>query len=197
VLASCDYFGSAIEKSPFAVYLKGRRVVDGHKTAAAGPSGGVIGGTLAGAMLGPKPFLAAVAGLYLLGLAGQLFTAPIVFARFGLWPFLMTQAVLTGVWYVLHARRLRDAGRSLAPAQGIAVIHILAIVLLMLVGAFYIEDAVPEGWRPESLWLVAQLVTFSPGAGDLLTMLGLLACVALLIPPAFSLWAAAQPGSRA
>ena len=172
-------------------------MIDGHKTAAAGPSGGVIGGTLVGATLQPKPFLAAVVGLYLLGLAGQLFTAPVVFARFGLWPFLMVQAVLTGVWYVLHARRLRDASRSIAPAQGIAVIHILAIVLLMLAGGFYIEDAVPKGWTPESLLLLERLITFSRGAGDLLTMLGLFACVALLIPPAFSLWAAAQPGSRA
>jgi hypothetical protein len=197
MLASCDYSGAAIEKETFAAHLRGRSVIDRHKAAAAGSAGDVIGRTSAGATLQPRPFLAAVAVLYLLGLAGQMLTAPVVFARFGLWPFLVMQIVLTGVWYVLHAQRLRDAGRGIAPAQGIAVIHILAIVLLVLVGGFYIDGVFHEGWTPESFLLVQQLITFSRGAGDLLTMLGLVACLALLIPPAFSLWAAAQPGSRA
>ena len=151
----------------------------------------------AGGTLGPSAFLVAVAALYLLGLAGQLLTAPAVLGRLGLWPFLLMQAVLIALWYGLHARRLRDAGRSLAPAQGIAAIHILAILLLVLVGAFYMEGASGDRWMPESLLLVQQLMTFSRGTGDLLTPLGLVACAALLVPPLFSVWAAAQPGRRA
>jgi hypothetical protein len=140
--------------------------------------------------------MGAVAALYLLGLAGQWLTAPAVLTRLGLWPFLLMQVVLIGVWYALHAGRLRDAGRGIAPAQGVALIHILAIVLLVLVGAFYMEGISGEGWTPESLLLVRQLITFSRG-GDLLTVLGLVACAALLIPPAFSVWAAVQPGHSA
>jgi len=151
----------------------------------------------AGGTLRPSAFLAAVAALYLLGLAGQLLTTPAVLGRLGLGPFLLLQAVLIALWYGLHARRLRDAGRSLAPAQGIAAIHILAILLLVLVGAFYMEGASGDRWMPESLLLVQQLMNFSRGTGDLLTPLGLIACLALLIPPLFSVWAAAQPGRRA
>jgi len=140
----------------------------------------------------PRPFILAVSGLYLLGLAAQLLTVPAVLARAGLWPFLLAQALLIGVWYVLHARRLRDAGRNSAAAQGIAMIHILAVVLLVLIGAFYTDNATGNGNMPESLRLVRALVTFSHGAGDLVTMLGILACAALVIPPAFSLWLALQ-----
>lgn len=140
--------------------------------------------------------MAAVGALYLFGLAGQWLTAPIVLGQTGLWSFLLVQIVLIGVWYGLHASRLRDAGRGLAPAQGIAVIHVLAIVLLVLVGAFYMESMPGDRRVPESLLLVRQLVTFSRGA-DLLTVLGLVACAALLIPPVFSVWAVAQPGRAA
>jgi hypothetical protein len=70
---------------------------------------------------------------------------------------------------------------------------VLAVVLLVLIGAFYTDDATGDGSMPESLRLVRALVTFSHGAGDLVTMLGILACAALLIPPVFSFWSALQP----
>jgi hypothetical protein len=88
---------------------------------------------------------------------------------------------------------LRDAGRNTASAQGIAAIHILAIVLLVLVGAFFMDWTPDKGRIPKSLLLVQQLITFSRGAGDVLTMLGLVACAALIVPPVFSIWAAMQP----
>jgi hypothetical protein len=130
--------------------------------------------------------------VYLLGTASQFLTALPVLVRAGLWPFLLMQMVLIGAWYVLHARRLRDAGRGIAWAQGVAAIHILAIVLLVLVGAFFMESIVVEGWKPESFVLVSQLIALSRGM-DLLTVLGLVACGALLVPPVFSIWAAMQP----
>lgn len=157
---------------------------------------GAIRRVLTNGALAPWPFMVAVGALYLFGFAGQWLTAPIVLGRVGLWPFLLMQIVLIAVWYGLHASRLRDAGRGPAPAQGIAVIHVLAIVLLVLVGAFYMESMPGDRQVPESLLLVRQLVTFSRGA-DLLTILGLVACAALLIPPVFSIWAAAQPGRAA
>lgn len=143
--------------------------------------------------LGRWRFAIAIGAVYLFGLAGQMLTAPVVLARFGLWPFLAMQAALTAAWYVLHARRLRDAGLGIAPAQGIAVIHALAIVLLLLVGAFFMENVPEERWVPGSVLLVRQLVTFDRSLGDPLTILGLVACAALLLAPAFSLWAAVQP----
>jgi uncharacterized membrane protein YhaH (DUF805 family) len=146
--------------------------------------------------LGPRRFAVAIAVVYALGLAAQMLTTPPVLARLGLWPFFLMQIVLTWAWFALHAQRLRDAGRGIAAAQGIAVIHVLAVVLLVLVGAFFIENAAAEGWAPESVALIRQLVLFSRGV-DPLTLLGLVACAALLIPPAFSVWAALQPGRGA
>jgi hypothetical protein len=156
-----------------------------------------IRGRPAGGGLAPGHFLAAIGAVYLLGLASQMITAPVMLTRFGVWPFLAMQAVLTAAWTMLHVRRLRHAGRGIAPAQGIAIIHALAIVLLVLVGAFFIDNAPEEGWMPQSLLLLRQLVTLDRGAGDPLTILGLAACAALLLAPAFSLWAAAQPGRPA
>jgi hypothetical protein len=150
--------------------------------------GGVIKPMATGGMLGAWGrwvFALFAGGLYLLGLAAQWLTAPMVLAALGLWPFLLAQILLIGLWYGLHAWRLRDAGRGTAAAQGVAGIHILAIVLLVLVGAFYMEGtlfAVGREWMPESFVLVLQLVTFSRG-GDLLTLLGLVGCAALLVPP--------------
>jgi hypothetical protein len=159
-------------------------------------SGGLIGRNTAARARGLWPFVLGVGAVYVLGFAGQWLTARIILTQVGLWPFLLMQIVLIGAWAMLHAGRLRDAGRTIAPAQGLAVIHVLAIVLLILVGAFYMEGAAGDGRMPESLLLVRQLITFSRGA-DLLTALGLVACVALLVPPLFSVWAAMLPGRHA
>ena len=166
------------------------------KEARTGGSPEIIGQSPADRSFGPGGFLAAVAILYLLGIAGQWLTALAVLQRLGLWPFLLAQMALLGIWYLLHAWRLRDAGRGEGPAQGIALIHLLAIMLLALIGVFYMEDAPGGRWMPKSLLLVQQLVTFGDGAGDWLTTLGLVACAALLVPPVFSIWAAAQPSRR-
>jgi hypothetical protein len=153
-----------------------------------------IGQSPADRSLGPGVFLAAVSSLYLVGLAGQWLTAPAVLQRLGLWPFLLIQMVLLGIWYLLHARRLRDVGRGSGPAQGIALIHLLAIMLLLMIRVFYMDDAAGGSWMPKSLLLVQQLVTLRDGAGDWLAILGLIACAALFVPPVFSIWAAMQPG---
>jgi hypothetical protein len=146
------------------------------------------GGTIA-----PSPFVAMIGTVYLLGFAKQWFAVPLVLALFGLWSLLLMQFIMISVWYVLHGRRLQDAGRNIASAQGIAAIHILAIVLLVFVGAFYVDWTPNDGLMPESLLLVQRLITLSRGAGDLRTMLGFVACVALLVPPVFFIWAAMQP----
>ena len=39
-------------------------------------------------------------------------TAPDIMTRAGLWPFVAAQAVLIWIWFVLHAKRLHDAGRA-------------------------------------------------------------------------------------
>ncbi len=145
----------------------------------------------------PGCFATAVLTVYVFGLAAQLLTVPVVLSRAGLWPFVLAQALLTWIWFVLHAKRLRDASRGTALAQGIAVIHALAVALLILVGAFVLDSvAMPESSTPVSIAVLRQVLTFSRGLSDPLILLGLVACASLLIAPVFSIWAASQP-SRA
>ena len=63
--------------------------------------------------LRPQAFAVAAIAVYAAGLASQLLTTPRVIARDGLWPFAMVQVVLVWVWFSLHAKRLRDADRSI------------------------------------------------------------------------------------
>jgi uncharacterized membrane protein YhaH (DUF805 family) len=86
-------------------------------------------------------FLPAVLAVYAAGFASQMLTAPVVLEKLGLWPFAAIQLLLLWCWYVVHARRLRDAGRSAGLAMGIAIIYLLALVLMLMVLAF----TMPEG----------------------------------------------------
>ncbi len=79
------------------------------------------------------PFAIAIAVVYVLSFLSQVLLSEPVMARIGPWPFALVQAALIWTWYVLHARRLRDAGRGSGTAIGIAIVYGLAIVLLLLI----------------------------------------------------------------
>jgi hypothetical protein len=103
--------------------------------------------SLAFAQLSPRAFLAAALAIYLAGAASHLLTAPEIVARGGLWFFAALQALLTCLWFFLHAARLRAAGRSIAIPAGVSVVYALSVVLLVvLAAAFYrtLTDQVPE-----------------------------------------------------
>jgi uncharacterized membrane protein YhaH (DUF805 family) len=87
-------------------------------------------------------FFLAVLAVYAAGLVSQMLTAPVVLERAGLWPFAAAQLIILWSWYALHARRLRDAGRSPGLALGIAIIYLLCLVLLLMVLFFFM---MPEG----------------------------------------------------
>src|SRR2546425_1003154 len=80
-----------------------------------------------------RTFAIAIIGFYGVGLASQLLLSAPVTVRAGLWPFAVAQGVLTWVWFALHAKRLRDAGRGIGGALAVAIIYGLAVVLLLLV----------------------------------------------------------------
>ena len=93
-------------------------------------------------------FLLAVLAVYAAGFASQMLTAPVVMEKLRLWPFAAAQFLLLWCWYVVHARRLRDGGRSAGLALGVAIVNLLALVLLLIVLGFMIpdgktDDAVP------------------------------------------------------
>lgn len=77
----------------------------------------------------------AVFAVYLAGFLSQMLLAAPVTMQAGLWPFTFVQIALIWAWFVLHTRRLRDAGRNTRTALGIAAIYGLMIVLLILVMA--------------------------------------------------------------
>ena len=111
------------------------------------------------------------------------------------WFFVLVQIVFGGLWFSLHARRLRDAGYGVAPALGVVAIYLLAIGLLHLCIAFMEEPG--RYFFGYSLDMIGRLVTFSRGFGDPLSYLAVLSCLALLMPPVFSVWCAVQSGRSA
>lgn len=148
--------------------------------------------------LAPGCFAAAVVAVYVFGLAAQWLTVPAVLSRVGLWPFLLAQALLTWIWFALHAKRLRDAGGGVAAAQAVAVIHALAVALLVLVGAFFLDGVAASGVSlPGSILLLRQLFEMLRTSVDPLTIFALIACSSLVIVPLFSLWAGTRPSQAA
>lgn len=85
--------------------------------------------------LAPKPFVIGAFAVYLASFVSQMLLGSPVTMVAGLWPFTLVQIALIWAWYVLHARRLKDAGRTSGMAMGVAAIYTLMIVLLILVMA--------------------------------------------------------------
>ena len=83
--------------------------------------------------LRPQPFIYGAAAVYLFGAASHLLTTPGVIARGGLWPFVGAQIVLVWISFILHAKRLHDAGRGGGLAAAVGLLYSLSIVLLLIV----------------------------------------------------------------
>ncbi len=144
--------------------------------------------------LGAGCFAGAAIVTYALSLAANLLTGPVMLASMGLWPFVLAQVALIWVWYALHAKRLRDAGRGIGPVQGAAVIYALALMLLVLVGAFFLDGGAAAGSStPASLQVLCELFYRAGASLDPFVILALIACLSLLTAPVFSIWAAMQP----
>ena len=82
--------------------------------------------------LRPQPFLAAIAAIYIAGALSHWLTVPGVIAQLGLWAFAAVQAVLIWLWFVVHAKRLHDAGRGEGLAIAVAILYVLSLILLLL-----------------------------------------------------------------
>jgi uncharacterized membrane protein YhaH (DUF805 family) len=83
--------------------------------------------------LAPRTFAIAVIGLYVVVFCSQALLGGGVTGAFGFWPFIVAQAAIAWVWFILHAKRLHDAGRTAGHAAAIAVLYMLGMILLMLV----------------------------------------------------------------
>lgn len=155
--------------------------------------------TLSG-RLGRQQFAIAVIGVYVLGLASQsLLTRP-VFDRAGFWPFILLHATLLWVWFVIHAKRMRDAGRGIGLVIGIAVVNVLSMIFLLMVISFLTSPV--EGQPNETAgsvlgtWVVLilfiEIFSGAPYLGWLGKVLAVIAAIALLpvlLAVGFSIWA--------
>ncbi len=92
--------------------------------------------------LSPQVFVVAAIVIYLAGIVSHALTMPTIMARTGPWLFAAVQALLIWIWYVLHAKRLHDAGRSVGPAIGASLLYALSITLLLILAiSFYVPLA--------------------------------------------------------
>jgi uncharacterized membrane protein YhaH (DUF805 family) len=155
--------------------------------------------------LKPQPFIYGAAGVYLFGAASHLLTTPGVIGHGGLWPFVAAQILLIWIWFVLHAKRLHDAGRSGGLAAAVGLLYVLSLVLLLIVADSFFNTSdglmnnAPAGGALEIILLLYVVVTLigSPHydlAWLLVVILMLIGFAPIVVAVVFSLWTARRPG---
>jgi uncharacterized membrane protein YhaH (DUF805 family) len=157
--------------------------------------------------LRPQPFLAAIAAVYIAGALSHWLTVPDVTARVGLWAFAAAQAVLIWLWFVVHAKRLHDAGRREGLAIAVALLYVLSLVLLLLLATNFFTGSeagsLGSASATSALELVLLLYIVMTLAGPMqydltwivVVILTLFAIVPVLIALFFSLWTATRTGA--
>jgi uncharacterized membrane protein YhaH (DUF805 family) len=155
--------------------------------------------------IAPKPFALGAAAVYVASFLSQFLLAAPIMARASVVPFLVVQVVIAWVWYMLHVRRLRDAGRPAGSAIALTILYALAIVLLLLVMLAIDAPGEPTGpdvtpyTRVLQIFLVLYLIGMILGDPSLgmfgYVMLGVIALVLLPIVIAiiYTVWAATRP----
>jgi hypothetical protein len=158
--------------------------------------------------LSPQTFVVAAVVVYLAGAASHLLTMPEVIARGGLWSFAAAQALLIWIWFVLHAKRLRDGGRGVGLAAGASLLYALSVVLLIILAASFnntLAGQVPEANTASALGLIllvsiVAILLGSPHydlAGLVVAVLLLIAFVPVIVVVAVTLWAATRRSGEA
>lgn len=155
--------------------------------------------------LSPQPFIYTVVLIYLAGAASQLLTTPQVIALGGAWPFFVVQVVLLWVWFAAHAKRLRDAGRSIGWAAGASFLYAMSIILLLLiviagfVGTDVKDMANINATGALALILLIDVITSLLSSAQqhdlawlLATTLTVMAFLPVIVAVAVSIWAATR-----
>jgi uncharacterized membrane protein YhaH (DUF805 family) len=159
--------------------------------------------------MAPRPFALRIVGIYLLSFSSQFLLAEPVMALAGVAPFLVVQIVVAWMWYALHAKRLRDAGRSTGTAFAVMVLYLLAILLLVLATIAANASGPADGADAKPLATVFQifLLLFLIGtvlSDPNLSVFGYVFLAALLvimlpivIAIGFSVWTGTRPTASA
>ena len=157
-----------------------------------------------GGRLRPQPFVYGAAGVYLFGVASHLLTTPDLIRHGGLWPFIAAQILLLWIWYVLHAKRLHDAGRGGGMAVAVGLLYVLSVVLLLIVADSFFNTSgdlmgnAPATSALELILLLYVIVTLigSPHydlAWLLVVILMLIGFAPIVVAVIFSVWTARRP----
>jgi uncharacterized membrane protein YhaH (DUF805 family) len=155
--------------------------------------------------ISPKPFWIGALFVYLLSVLSQFLLAAPVTAQASVIPFVLGQGVVTWVWYALHAKRLRDAGRSVNPALVLTVLHVLGVSLLLLVFIAVTMHGAAASEQPSNRILDLFLISFLLGTifgqpnlglfGVVILFVIALVVVPILIAVAFTLWVGTRPSA--
>lgn len=155
--------------------------------------------------IGRGTFVVGVLIVYVLSFLSQVLLAGPVLARAGPWSFAVVQTALAWTWFVLHARRLRDAGRGHGLAVGIVILYALAIVFVLLIVVAMAPEAMPSTQTSDAnassllgffllLYLLA-LLTGNPSLGILayfLMAIAVLLLTPILVAFGFTIWTASR-----
>ena len=158
-------------------------------------------------VLRPRAFVLGALVVYAAGLASQWLTVPDFLMQAGLLPFALAQVLLIWVWYSLHAKRLRDAGRTAGLAAAISLLYALSIVLLLIVSAAFLytpalADSDANTTSALGLILLVSILALLSSTPHYdfevalivgLTALGFLPIVVALI---FTMWTATRPSKK-
>jgi len=157
--------------------------------------------------LRPRPFILGVAAVYIAGVASHWLTTPGVTARAGLWAFAAVQAALTWLWFVLHAKRLHDAGRNDGLAAAVALLYALSIVFLLILAVNFFAGSgglMGNAGATSSLQLILFLYIIQTLASSIhhdlgsivIGILTLFAFVPPIVALFFTLWTATRPSAE-
>jgi uncharacterized membrane protein YhaH (DUF805 family) len=157
--------------------------------------------------LPPRSFVVAALAVYLAGAASQLLTATEITTRGGFWLFAAVQAVLTWIWYALHAKRLRDANVAVGIAAGVSVLYALSVTLLLFVGAAFFVAASGATTSPDTtgamslILLVTIIATLSASSSYdagwfIVAVLTALAILPVVLAVFVTVRAATRPSSK-
>jgi uncharacterized membrane protein YhaH (DUF805 family) len=142
--------------------------------------------------------------VYVAAAASQALTLPSVIKSAGLWPFLVAQIMLVWVWYSLHAKRLRDAGKAVGLAVATTLLYVLSVALLIIIAGAFLGSLAGQGTDANTasalgLILFVSIVALLSGmprdnlAWLMVALLLLIAYLPIVLAVVTTAWAATRP----
>jgi uncharacterized membrane protein YhaH (DUF805 family) len=149
-------------------------------------------------------FIAIALLVYVAGAASHALTLPDVIKPAGLWPFLAAQLLLIWIWYALHAKRLRDAGKPVGLAIAASLLYVLSVALLVIIANAFYGALAGQGTDPNTagtlgLILFVSIIAMLSGtphdslAWLVVAILLVIAYLPIVLAVATTVWAATRP----